>query len=295
MIEKIVKKNTIQFIDEENNKIYHEIKSEKTIKTTINYYDLLELFIDYRKKIYFIFLESYKFIKIILSTYLLIKYFSQDIDKMLYYYILGTLFISTINLLSFILMINMFKNLDTSNINNYYFRFISIYSFIIFMNLAYNIYTVYLVFYISIKDNSEDQLYISALIVTCIEIFFLILNVSVNIVTNLQFKFCINISKYIPSFLRNDMNQLNNKIEEAYQKNIRIINRNILIKTFKLENNESNDDSCSICLNNYKKEELVSVLNCNHKFHTECIKKWFDNKTNCPYCRKDIDSFGVAI
>ena len=54
------------------------------------------------------------------------------------------------------------------------------------MNLAYNIYIVYLAFYISNKDYSEDQLYISALIVTCIEIFFLILNVSVNIVTNLQ-------------------------------------------------------------------------------------------------------------
>jgi len=295
MIEKIINKNTIKFIDKENNKIYYEIKSEKIEKKNINYYDIFKLFIDYKKKMYFLFLESYKFIKILLSSYTLIIYFSSNIDSKIYYYFLSTFICSIINILSFIFMINIFKNLDANNINKYYFRFIIAYSLIIITNILYNIYTIYLAFYISYKNYSKDHLYYSVLILLSTEIFFLILNISVNIVTNLQFKFCINISKYIPSFLRNDINDLNNRIEEAYQKNTKIINKNILIKTFKLENNESNDNSCSICLNNYKKEELVSVLNCNHKFHTECIKKWFDNKTNCPYCRKDIGDFSVVI
>lgn len=46
------------------------------------------------------------------------------------------------------------------------------------------------------------------------------------------------------------------------------------------------DDSCAICLKNYKEKEILTVLFCNHSFHKECIKRWFENNNNCPICRQ---------
>ena len=46
------------------------------------------------------------------------------------------------------------------------------------------------------------------------------------------------------------------------------------------------EDTCSICLNNYKDDENTYVLEaCNHKFHTKCIIDWFRHASSCPYCR----------
>lgn len=41
---------------------------------------------------------------------------------------------------------------------------------------------------------------------------------------------------------------------------------------------------CSICLEKIN-SELVT-LECGHSYHQECISKWLDIETTCPYCRK---------
>ena len=48
------------------------------------------------------------------------------------------------------------------------------------------------------------------------------------------------------------------------------------------------DNLCSICLIDFKKEEKIIKLNCNHMYHKECIEKWFLKNSNCPFCRKEI-------
>jgi hypothetical protein len=43
---------------------------------------------------------------------------------------------------------------------------------------------------------------------------------------------------------------------------------------------------CLICFENLRNGNTVSMLNCNHFFHKECINIWRKEKNQCPYCRK---------
>jgi len=49
------------------------------------------------------------------------------------------------------------------------------------------------------------------------------------------------------------------------------------------------DDICPICLMCIQTTgEVISYPSCNHNFHSACILKWLEKKTNCPMCRKGI-------
>ena len=44
--------------------------------------------------------------------------------------------------------------------------------------------------------------------------------------------------------------------------------------------------NCSVCLgdiNLFDKE--ISILNCGHFFHANCVNDWLQHKMNCPECR----------
>lgn len=51
-------------------------------------------------------------------------------------------------------------------------------------------------------------------------------------------------------------------------------------------------DICSVCTEEFKKQETVSLLKCNHAFHHECLKKWMTSKrfeqVTCPNCRSEF-------
>ncbi|KAJ1698997.1 hypothetical protein LUZ63_007509 [Rhynchospora breviuscula] len=51
--------------------------------------------------------------------------------------------------------------------------------------------------------------------------------------------------------------------------------------------NESQGDSCVICMEEYEKGDKVGTLNCAHNFHTTCIKKWLERKNICPVCKSE--------
>ncbi|KAJ0712921.1 putative transcription factor C2H2 family [Helianthus annuus] len=44
-------------------------------------------------------------------------------------------------------------------------------------------------------------------------------------------------------------------------------------------------DACSICLCEYEKKEKMGRLECGHRFHAECIRRWLLSKNICPMCR----------
>lgn len=48
------------------------------------------------------------------------------------------------------------------------------------------------------------------------------------------------------------------------------------------------DESCTICIENYKKYQNLVVLDCEHYFHKRCIKGWLTKESSkCPICRAD--------
>jgi hypothetical protein len=50
-----------------------------------------------------------------------------------------------------------------------------------------------------------------------------------------------------------------------------------------------NDNECLICTECFIKEESVCKLECNHHFHTSCLKPWLcENSNKCPVCRIEV-------
>ena len=54
------------------------------------------------------------------------------------------------------------------------------------------------------------------------------------------------------------------------------------------------DNECAICQEN-SVSPWVSLKICGHSFHSECINEWITYRSNCPYCRAEIDSQNVII
>ncbi|XP_068107151.1 E3 ubiquitin-protein ligase RNF128 isoform X2 [Hyperolius riggenbachi] len=54
-------------------------------------------------------------------------------------------------------------------------------------------------------------------------------------------------------------------------------------------------DSCAVCIESYKANDVVRILTCNHFFHKNCIDPWLLEHRTCPMCKCDIlKSLGIA-
>jgi hypothetical protein len=49
------------------------------------------------------------------------------------------------------------------------------------------------------------------------------------------------------------------------------------------------DINCSICIEDFKNNDNIIRLSCNHNYHYDCILEWFKSNPlpNCPICRDD--------
>jgi len=97
------------------------------------------------------------------------------------------------------------------------------------------------------------------------------------------------ISLYQQSFISENI--LNRTLEESMNSNSnekRDTVLNISSQTYKSIISKHNT-GCAICLDKFKDDEMVSVLNdCKHVFHTTCIMEAGQYKPECPLCRKNI-------
>jgi hypothetical protein len=51
------------------------------------------------------------------------------------------------------------------------------------------------------------------------------------------------------------------------------------------------EETCSICLDDFKYREFHKELSCKHNFHKKCIDRWFNkDHSDCPMCRSKVIS-----
>lgn len=96
------------------------------------------------------------------------------------------------------------------------------------------------------------------------------------------------ISSVILGFLEDDFNQRLNLLVDTKP----YAGRGSLRPSQEARRNSEIDDVCSVCLNTFILDELVSTLPCSkrHTFHTNCLEKWFLSTVTCPLCRSDFQN-----
>lgn len=58
---------------------------------------------------------------------------------------------------------------------------------------------------------------------------------------------------------------------------------------FILNSQEFSSQTCPICRGEYEDDERISVLNCHHQYHSECIQEWLTKRhPSCPTCREGM-------
>ncbi|KAL3535952.1 hypothetical protein ACH5RR_004413 [Cinchona calisaya] len=55
----------------------------------------------------------------------------------------------------------------------------------------------------------------------------------------------------------------------------------------KLSWKSSEQDECSVCLEQFKAGENLMRLPCGHRFHSRCLVPWLENNAYCPCCRME--------
>ena len=59
------------------------------------------------------------------------------------------------------------------------------------------------------------------------------------------------------------------------------------VSSFRRDETEKNE-SCSICIEGFKQDDLVSTLSCGHHYHSSCINEWLRKTLHCPLCRSPV-------
>ena len=62
-----------------------------------------------------------------------------------------------------------------------------------------------------------------------------------------------------------------------------------------LSEENKNVKDCSICLVDFEDDDSVSLTNCKHLFHNNCITEWSRYKKDCPICRAKLKEFNEPI
>ncbi|XP_069749565.1 E3 ubiquitin-protein ligase RNF128 isoform X2 [Narcine bancroftii] len=85
-------------------------------------------------------------------------------------------------------------------------------------------------------------------------------------------------------------NQLKNEAKKA-------INQ-LDLRTLRQDDQETGPDAdtCAVCIEAYKPNDVVRILTCNHFFHKNCIDPWLLEHRTCPMCKCDIlKALGIEI
>ena len=98
----------------------------------------------------------------------------------------------------------------------------------------------------------------------------------------------VNTIDNIVNNILDDSGNLNNILGEFFISDN--VSKKLKYTRKKFKELDKAENKCAICLENFKKEESVCLLDCDHVFHTHCIDKWGERQQNCPLCKKNIPS-----
>ncbi len=59
------------------------------------------------------------------------------------------------------------------------------------------------------------------------------------------------------------------------------------LKKYHITNENLPSLDCPICMCAFEEGEYAKELPCEHIFHKQCIKTWFEEHSTCPICRQD--------
>lgn len=81
------------------------------------------------------------------------------------------------------------------------------------------------------------------------------------------------------------------KLSKILYKNKEKLNNNSLIKLKKC-----GIDECIICLDDFKKNDKIIQLYCNHVYHKKCLRQWFKESMTCPLCNTSLKTkYGMQL
>ena len=105
---------------------------------------------------------------------------------------------------------------------------------------------------------------------------------------------------------KSSVSELKERIHELQKGNKRevkevdldtVIEKDELIEAIcRTSNLNSSSSTCIICCEDYESGDTLRVLNCGHKFHLECIDRWFLSSTDysrppaCPMCNTELST-----
>uniref|UniRef100_A0A3B3R488 RING finger protein 122 n=1 Tax=Paramormyrops kingsleyae TaxID=1676925 RepID=A0A3B3R488_9TELE len=49
-----------------------------------------------------------------------------------------------------------------------------------------------------------------------------------------------------------------------------------------------NEQTCAVCLEEFRSRDELGVCPCTHAFHKKCLVKWLEIRSVCPMCNKPI-------
>jgi len=53
---------------------------------------------------------------------------------------------------------------------------------------------------------------------------------------------------------------------------------------------DDSDKECPICLKMLEQDDELTLLPCEHEFHSECVLAWLSKAASCPLCRSSFPS-----
>ena len=75
--------------------------------------------------------------------------------------------------------------------------------------------------------------------------------------------------------------------ENILKLSIKDLNKNTTLEIFTC-NEDDEPQNCTICISPLENNTIIRKLSCNHKFHYNCVDKWFEEKHKCPICRHNL-------